>query len=385
MPTRATDAGSPFPNDSDTGRMQRLATIAHDAVVEIDPDARISFWNAAAERLFGYGAAEALGRDLHQLIASPEDRAAFQESFSRFRNTGTGPVIDTVTEVQAVRRDGSTFFAELSIAALSHGGTWGALGIVRDVTERKRAEDELRESFDALRRVDDERRRLLARLATSHDEERASTAVEIAEGPLELVGALRLRLGASRQRHADPATLADIAHMEEATALAIGALRRIIMELRPPELEREGIAAAIRAYLDHVVAETGIGYELADRLSEEPPAHAQLAIYHIAIEALSNVLLHSGAGQVSVLMESREEGTSIRIEDDGRGFDPREVAEHGHTGLASMQERAELAGGRCAVESSPGAGTQVELWIPNEPEEAPVPSSRSGEAGRPPA
>jgi len=109
-------------------------------------DRRISFWNAAAERIFGYTAAEALGQELHAMIVPEPARAGFAQAFPHFQASGEGPIIGKVIEVIAQRKGGEEFPAELSVSATQLNGRWHAIGIVRDITERKQAETELLKS-----------------------------------------------------------------------------------------------------------------------------------------------------------------------------------------------------------------------------------------------
>ena len=127
-------------------RFRKITESAQDAIIMMGGDQRISFWNAAAERIFGYTAAEATGQELHILIASASTRAGFAQAFPHFHETGEGPIIGKVRELTALRKGGEEFQVELSVSATQFGGQWIAIGIVRDITERKAAEDKLAES-----------------------------------------------------------------------------------------------------------------------------------------------------------------------------------------------------------------------------------------------
>ena len=124
-------------------RFRKITGAAQDAIIMMGADQRISFWNAAAERIFGYTAAEATGQELHTLIAPVPARASFAQSFSHFQETGEGAIIGKVRELTAQRKGGEEFPVELSVSATQFGGQWHAIGIVRDVSERKRNEDAL--------------------------------------------------------------------------------------------------------------------------------------------------------------------------------------------------------------------------------------------------
>jgi PAS domain S-box-containing protein len=131
-------------------KFRKITESAQDAIIIMGADQRISAWNLAAERLFGYTATEAIGQELHPLIAPRETQQAFKQGFVHFLQTGTGPVIGKVTELIALRKGGEGFPVEGSLAALSIRGQWNAIGIFRDITERKRAEEALRVSEERL-------------------------------------------------------------------------------------------------------------------------------------------------------------------------------------------------------------------------------------------
>ena len=123
-------------------KFRKISESAQDAIIMM-ADRRVSFWNTAAERIFGYTAAEALGQELHALIVPEPAHNRFEQAFPHFQASGAGPIIGKVIEVTALRKGGEAFPVELSVSATQFGGQWHAIGIVRDITERKRAEEEL--------------------------------------------------------------------------------------------------------------------------------------------------------------------------------------------------------------------------------------------------
>ena len=128
-------------------RFRAITTAALDGIVMIDPEGRISFWNQAAERIFGYSQAEAIGADLHDLVAPIRFHPKIRAGFSGFQGTGSGAAIGKVTEVEARRKDGTEFPAEFSLAGLQVGEAWHAVGLVRDTSVRRALE---REQFEHL-------------------------------------------------------------------------------------------------------------------------------------------------------------------------------------------------------------------------------------------
>ncbi len=124
-------------------KFRAITTSASDGIIMLDNDGRISFWNEAAEKLMGYSAAEALGMDLHRCLAPRRYHEDFSKAFPRFQVSGEGNVLGRTQELVAIRKDGIEISVELAISSVYLDGRWNAVGILRDVTERKRAESEL--------------------------------------------------------------------------------------------------------------------------------------------------------------------------------------------------------------------------------------------------
>jgi len=146
---------------------------------------------------------------------------------------------------------------------------------------------------------------------------------------------------------------------------ALREMRLLIYELQPPEVERTGLAAALRARLQGVEVRGGVHAELVQDGDETLPAAVQQELYHIAREALNNSLKHAQATLIKVHLSYRPEVTVMEITDDGRGFDPEAGSEAGGMGLRTMQERAQHLGAQLEIHSSPGAGSSVKVTLQN--------------------
>jgi PAS domain S-box-containing protein len=125
-------------------KFRAISNSAQDAILMMDDKGRITFWNDAAERIFGYTRQEAMGQILHELLAPPRYHAAYHKGLAQYRGSGEGSVLGRTLEVSALHRNREEFPIELSISAISLQGTWHAIGIVRDITRRKQVEDEMR-------------------------------------------------------------------------------------------------------------------------------------------------------------------------------------------------------------------------------------------------
>jgi PAS domain S-box-containing protein len=249
------------------------------------------------------------------------------------------------------------------------------VAVFENITERKRAESALRdselalrESMDILARVNEQRRELLVRLVDAQEDERAAIAEDLHDDSIQVMTAVGMRLASLLRSGSEEERTETLRKLEETVSAAIARLRRLVFELRPRVLDEEGLAAALRAYLDHLGPEVEFASHVDNGLASEPSPQARVILYRITQEALANVRKHARATHVTVTIEHRDDGSLVRVADDGVGFDPTSVAPQrpGHLGLAAMRERAEMVQGWCKVESVPGAGTTVEFWVPQE-------------------
>lgn len=126
---------------------------ANDAVICIEPPGIIYLWNRKAEEMFGYKASEALGKDLHDLVVPEKYHKAARAGLANFFKTGEGVIHNKILELSALRKDGTEFPVELSISSLKTHGGWSTVGLIRDTTERKKLENDLRQNLEDFERM----------------------------------------------------------------------------------------------------------------------------------------------------------------------------------------------------------------------------------------
>ncbi len=324
-----------------------------EAFVGIDAAGTIVAWNRAAEQLFGYAAAAAVGRPL-ALLGLP-DRT-------------TGLAAGAPERIESLRhRNGREVRVALRRIALAPGEkevSWLLSAV--DVGERHQAEEKLAGSREALAASRSELRRLAARRVAAEEEARWRVARELHDDLGQRVTAAAIELKVVRRRIPDGDPLGpDLSAVGGLLADLGEDLRRLSHELHPAALERCGLVAALR---DHCV-EVARRFDLAIRLSlceidGALPQDVALGLYRCAQEGLANVVRHSAARTVHVTLMKVEGAMQLSLVDDGVGFDPVAARAIRGLGLASLEERAELLGGACRIVSAPGAGTEIEVTVP---------------------
>jgi PAS domain S-box-containing protein/putative nucleotidyltransferase with HDIG domain len=133
-------------------KFKSISASAQDAILMMDHRGRVSYWNRAAERIFGYAAEEALGKDIHEWLAPESFRAVSFEQLKRFKETGRGSALGRIIELEAVRKDGIRIPIELSLSAVKLQGEWHAIGVVRDISEHRKAKKQLEETLQRLQK-----------------------------------------------------------------------------------------------------------------------------------------------------------------------------------------------------------------------------------------
>jgi PAS domain S-box-containing protein len=317
---------------------------ALDAVVAIDHRGRILDFNPAAERTFGYDADAVIGQDMAELIVPPSLRARHRAGLARYLVTGDGPVLDRRVEITGMRSDGSEFPVELTITRIDVPGPPTFTGYLRDITERKRQEAELKASR--------------ARIIQAADEARQRLERDLHDGAQQrLVGlALDLRLARSRME-SQPDEAARL--LDEATdelAAATSELRELARGIHPAVLTEGGLEPALRTLVARSSVPTVLTVPVADRAA---PA-VEVTAYFTVAEALTNVARYAEATEVQVEVGFDDGLLVVEVRDDGRGG-----ADAGEgTGLRGPVDRVAALDGRLDVHSPAGAGTIIRAEIP---------------------
>ena len=274
-----------------------------------------------------------------------------------------------------VRRLARAFETRRVALAASHAEiTQANEALERRVADRTR---ELTRLYGELKDREARRAELVKKLLSAQEDERRRIARELHDEACQTVAALAVALDTVR-RAATPADAS--AKLEDARALAsrtLDDLHRLIFDLRPSVLDDLGLASAVRWWVSRHLTPAGIAARVeVEGLDDRLPPEVEIPVFRAVQEALTNALRHSGAKTVLVQIACEGGRLTVDVEDDGRGFNPADVATPSESGqglgLLGMRERIEILGGTLAVDSSPGEGTHVSFAVPLKGQEVSV-------------
>jgi PAS domain S-box-containing protein len=320
-------------------RLRAMLEAALDAVVTMDHQGRVVGWNHAATAIFGYHPNEVIGKEMAELIVPPSLRRAHRQGLARLLEGQRPVILDRRLELTGMRRDGTEFPVELTITRIALPGQPTFTGYLRDITERVRAEQELRASRVRLLEVADEERKRIQR--NLHD------------GAQQRITAVLLNLGRLREKPDERQELLGAAIDELATGL--DEIRALASGLHPAVLAERGLVPALRA----LVLAAPIEVELATLPDERLPEQVEAAAYYVVAEALANVQKHAGATRVVVHASTGEHELMVEVVDNGVGG-----ADDEGSGLRGLADRVEALGGRLSLASPAGGGTRLLAEIP---------------------
>ncbi|WP_460837116.1 sensor histidine kinase [Noviherbaspirillum agri] len=342
--------------------LENITESLGEGLLVLDTKSRLLMMNAEAERLLGWTREELAERPVHDTIhcRHPDCSPLTREECQVFRTVCSGQSWRAEDDV-LVRKDGSTFpVTYVASPVFEDGEVVGTVTAFQDITERKRAEHEVRESR---RRLEE----LSAFLQQVREDERTRIARELHDELGQALTALRIDLVwlndklPQREKKVDDKLAAMLALVEK----TVDAVRRISEDLRPGMLDDLGLAAAIEHHVSKFAEQTGIACELSmSRDHYELDERMATALFRVLQESLTNVARHAQASKVTVQLQDLRDEMLLIVRDDGRGLPEPAAGRKKTYGLLGMHERVKLLGGLLDISSSPGKGTRIEASIP---------------------
>jgi PAS domain S-box-containing protein len=350
-------------------RFRRLAEAAFEGVLIHEEGLALSVNDQFCE-MFGYEADELLGKQVIPLTVATEARGFMRKEIT---SGGLGPY-----ESIGLRKDGTKFPMEIRSRETEHEGHRIRVAAVRDITERKRAEQEHERLFQEAQRAHEQLETLSRRLMDAQENDRRELARELHDEIGQVLTAVKTNLQAIRLSP-EPETLqARLEESSDIVAQALEQIRALALDLRPSLLDDFGLVATIEWYLESQARRSGFRAEFhAEPPEMQLPPTLETTCFRVAQATLTNIERHARATEVQVTLrrtsetlENSEVSNTLElvVRDNGIGFDVpaalERAARGASLGLPGMRERVRLAGGDIRVESAPSGGTEIRARFP---------------------
>jgi PAS domain S-box-containing protein len=342
-------------------QLRHMVQSVQDAIVVINSERRLVLFNRAAEKMFGMPASEAVGCAVDDWLLRCRRQPQGRELQNYLDDALTAPPGMVLLGMLELVSNNQESPVELSLSTTAVRGQVLVTAVFRDLTERRRAEQELLATNRQLQE-------LSASLQKVREEERARIARELHDELGQLLTGMRMEVSWLGGRL--PVELPQLGNkvgvIKGLIDQTIVSVRRIAAELRPLVLDDLGFAAAATWYVDQFSSRTGLPVSLAlpvdDPWMDEAVA---TALFRILQESLTNVVRHARASRVEVGLARRGEAWVLSIRDDGQGLVP-EAGRNAGIGLIGMRERVNILGGRFSAGPAAGGGTLVEAEVPQQ-------------------
>lgn len=356
----------------DESRMMGIIRSSMEAIITIDEAQNIVIFNPTAERIFGVPAAQALGTPLARFIPQ-RFRDGHSQHVAQFGATGISErMMGRQPVLFGLRADGEEFPLEASISQIREDGGKLYTVMLRDVTERVKSDNALKQSREELRR-------LSANLQSVREEEKTRIARELHDDLGQQLTALKMELSAleneltSRSGTREPIdAIARLHGMARTIDATVASLRRIAADLRPVMLDDLGLAPAIEWLANDFTSRYGIAVERNIEAGDAAfTKDAATALFRIIQEALTNVARHADASAVELTLHASSQHYVLRIADNGRGAEPDASIGTGEQadldrpfGLIGVRERAHMLGGSVRIDTTRNQGFALTVTFP---------------------
>jgi PAS domain S-box-containing protein len=360
--------------DDATRRLGAIVESSSDAILSVTPDGFVTTWNAGAERIFGYSATEMIGRSILTLIPDHlhRDKAWLLATVRGAHDIHTYDAVRLTKDHRSI--DVSVTLSPLRDAV---GQFVGVSKVIRDISERKRAETLLHQAHEALelkvqertaelRRANNSLRELSGRLMLVQEEERSRLARDLHDEVGQLLTALKIDLQDIQHGEVGETRFDSLSDSLVLVDHLLTQVRTLALDLRPSLLDDLGLVPALRWYANRQATRNGWTLSLSvEDMTGRVPATIEVACFRVVQEALTNIAKYARAKTIDLTLRRHDEELTLILQDDGVGFDvpsARQRAQGGESiGLLGMEERVRLAGGQLVIVSAAGQGTRLQL------------------------
>jgi two-component system sensor kinase FixL len=343
---------------SATDHFHAAVEFAPNGIIMTDGDGLIHFANQRARDIFGYTADEIIWMPIERLM--PERfRGGHVGMRERYHDAPEPRPMGMGRELFGVRKNGAEFPVEIGLTPLMISGELHILGMISDITERKRAEAAVKQLEDEIVQISEKEQRRIGQ--DLHDD----LCQQLAG-----IGCLAKVLQQELEAGGDSNKAADLGRVVEMISQANTRAREISRGLTPAYIQREGLPSALEELASRTRRIFGVpcAFHCPDPVFVEDEKRA-VQLYRVAQEAASNAVKHSDATRIDIHLDLLPGELRLRVIDDGRGLPPQAAAGlSSGLGLLTMAHRAKMLGGRLDAKSAPGGGTAITCTAPHQNE-----------------
>ncbi|WP_296915164.1 PAS domain S-box protein [Polaromonas sp.] len=338
-------------------RSQAVINHMLDGMAMVSSEGHIESFNLAAERSFGYRAKEVIGQNVLMLFLCPFTYSN-DCTLEQCLVSGKKGISGVGREVLGLRKDQSTFPLELVVSKIALRGGHLFTVLLRDISTRKAAQEELGVITERLRQ-------LAAHQESVREAERSRIARELHD---ELGGQLTaLRFDVNRLSQLPGIGLERVGQLRDSLDAAIRSTRSIISDLRPPMLDHLGLWGAIEWYAEGLARRCALNCQIliCPNLEDlKMSNNVGISLFRVVQEALSNIVKHAEAQSIILRAKRLDDAViEVKIIDDGKGLNREDLDKTGHWGVLGMHERVRSLGGELALEGAPGQGTTLRIRL----------------------
>jgi len=335
-------------------KFRRITEQVSDLIFMTDRNGLLIYLSPASFRLFGYEPDEMLTEKFTTFLAESERKSSVKAFRLAMR---TGSAIKMVIRMK--RKDGTLFDGELRASIYRENGrVQGILGLIHDITERKRLTEELETSREQLQELN-------RYVLEAREEERTLISREIHDELGQSLSALKIDLGWALKNYGTRPDLRQrLEEMINLVSNTISDVQRISSSLRPGILDDLGLSAACEWYCEEFERRTELQIEKEIEELTEGGVHENTALFRILQEGLTNVLRHAQADRIRVILKRSDAGIVLSVSDNGIGIPDEKMDSRNSLGILGMKERVRQLGGKMKITSAPSRGTKLNVTVP---------------------
>jgi len=329
-----------------------------DAILSLDIERRILSWNKASEQMYGFTKEEVLGKRIPELVVfefpGTNNEAVFKEVFDKGNWKGE------IFFIHPKNGQPIIVLGNINLLKNAEGEITGFIATSKDITDRKQVENALNERTEQLRE-------LSTHLQEVREEERTNIAREIHDELGQQLTGLKMDITwlKKRVKADDPVIKNKFSESIKLIDASVRTIRRIVTELRPSIIDDLGLNAAIEWHVVDFGKKLGVVIQYHNDFDDENIKPAiSIGLFRILQESLTNIAKHAQAKNVTIKIEQAGDEIHLSVQDDGIGFDTGIKQIDKTFGLLGIKERAHKMNGHCLINSKPGAGTKIEVYIP---------------------